>query len=921
VDWTEFLSYIRHLNKRDQKRVQEAFDLAAELHRDQKRKSGDPYFVHPVTIAMRLAFIGADADTLIAALLHDTVEDTPITLEEIKAQFNGDVTKLIDGVTKLSAADVAEKPTLNEQVETIRKIFSLMEQDVRIMVIKLFDRLHNMETIRFLSEARQKALAQETMDIFVKIADRLSMQDLRYELERLCLQVLEPHVYEQLEVLREKSLKHGQKLLQSMHKTLATHHAHFNDDITMQFQFKSWDRLRAQLAANGSAITGLSSITIIFNCKDRETCYRVLGMLHEHWKRESMSFQDYINAPVINGYQGLHTTIILEDGTRVRCKIRTTDMQEYARKGVTVYAFDPKKRAQLNELLPWTQKISPLAEGTKDRSDEFWQSLQNDILGELMIIYGPGDKSAQLPKGSTVLDGAFYLFEDGALRLASIKANGQTVPFSFILQHGMTLIPEFSEEEVAEGKWLQETRTSFATAKIRASLSKRGKKERIASGKELLQGVLQEKEKGYLEEYDEKTLEKKVSPLGYKNLHEIYIALGEGRLDPYEVYKQMFERLKNNEDEKPETVRLRFNTEIGNTQLLNKLGELGREGLHIDNIRYSSEKDGNLDTVSMVASLTPKEQRRLIQELSLVGAQHIETVTRSPLDWFYISMVIILWGINPVVARWFLESGVPTLTLVTLRLFAFSAFSILFYVGWRLFLRPQYSGGKNITIAAILPSLGLVGMSLFNYLSVGYVAPSLHLTVLRLNALLLPVLLIASRKQKNVLMSLLLFCLFLGGIILLWEETTSLPLEGIFFTVCALVSYTFYSLSSEHSLHGQKIGARYPVFLLNIGLFLGIAGCAILPLQEVNLLWGIFTLPVALYILICVFLPHVFHAILLRKTKFKHFTDAYLLEVPIAFAAEILLLNLTQSPLMYALIVTILGCLLLYRWKDLAVRA
>ena len=192
MEWPDFDRQIAHLAPASRAKVQEAFELGKKVHDGQKRKSGEPYFTHPIEVALMLARMGADEDTLITALLHDTVEDTPVTIEDIGAQFGPSVQQLIDGLTKLTAQEFAEKPTLNEQVETLRKMFTLMRQDVRIMVIKLTDRLHNMQTIRFLPANRQLEMAMETADIYVRVASKLGMQDMRDDLEGLCLSVTEP---------------------------------------------------------------------------------------------------------------------------------------------------------------------------------------------------------------------------------------------------------------------------------------------------------------------------------------------------------------------------------------------------------------------------------------------------------------------------------------------------------------------------------------------------------------------------------------------------------------------------------------------------------------------------------------------------------------------------------------------------------
>ena len=238
MQWNVFRSHIAYLSKADITRVSKAFELGAELHKDQKRRSGQLYFTHPIAVAHKLADYHADADTIIAALLHDTVEDTPITLSEIHDQFNGSVAELIDGVTKLTPEDVQGNPALDDNIETLRKLFTYLEKDVRIVIIKLADRLHNMQTVEHLSEKRQISYAQETLDVYVKIADQLSMRDLRDELENLCLSILKPDLCEKLHALDAENERLGKQIIKRITTTLDKEGVLDNKQI--HFEYKSW---------------------------------------------------------------------------------------------------------------------------------------------------------------------------------------------------------------------------------------------------------------------------------------------------------------------------------------------------------------------------------------------------------------------------------------------------------------------------------------------------------------------------------------------------------------------------------------------------------------------------------------------------------------------------------------------------------
>ncbi|MFH0851901.1 MAG: HD domain-containing protein, partial [Candidatus Peregrinibacteria bacterium] len=330
MEWQEFQSFLRHLSSADSERVRRAFDLCVSAHEGQVRKSGEPYATHPIAVALLIAEMGAGVDPLVAALLHDALEDTDLTLEHIEQRFGHTAAALIESMTKLDDEAVRQHPTLDEEIESLRKMVLLMQEDVRIMVIKLADRLHNMRTVEFLSKERQISFAQETMDIYVKIAERMSMHDISDELEALCIAILEPETFVSLTQLRDLNERQAATVIDTMREILYGEPEPLPSDVLVRVERKSWDHLRARLGTKTETKTGRSDVTFSFICNSIPQCYATVGVLHQKWQHEILSFKDFINAPAINGYRGLHTTIILENGTRVRCKIRTREMQAYA---------------------------------------------------------------------------------------------------------------------------------------------------------------------------------------------------------------------------------------------------------------------------------------------------------------------------------------------------------------------------------------------------------------------------------------------------------------------------------------------------------------------------------------------------------------------------------------------------------------
>jgi len=912
MQWKEFSSYLRHLSPADQTRVERAFELGSHLHAGQLRKSGEPYFTHPIAITIRLAFQGADADTLIAALLHDTVEDTDATLEEIGKNFNGDVMTLIDGVTKLTAAEFELLPNLDTQIETLRKIFRLMQLDLRIMIIKLFDRLHNMETIRFLSPEKQTTLARETFDVYVKIADRLCMQDLRYELEGMCLSVLEPELYAKLIELLEQNKELSRRISETMAGYI-DQQPDLQDKVKVHFEFKSWQKLRAQLNAGGSAATGVANATMIFVCSDRDMCYRVLGAIHEPWRRETTSFQDFINSPMINGYRGLHTTIILEDGTRIRCKIRTREMQEYAKNGVTTICFQPDRRQELEKLVPWTKRINSVADDTKDRSQDFWQSLQSDILGESIVVHGPDDQTIQLPIGATALDGAFYLFESTALSVESIKVDGKEIPFYTPLTHAVTLNASFSDKPTVHREWFRWIQTGYAMALTRSALASESEQKRASIGKELLQELMLEKKKGFLEEFDSKGLDERVQKKGFLSLDDSFIALAEGRIDTGELYDTLFGSFSNSKVEEALPYLISCTMDLSDEETMESVNGIFRTyWSSIQVLRHLAGSGPNERLMQLKLKVPPRRMEKIRADLELAGAKNIEVIIRSKREITLLATVIILWSLNPVLAKWLIINGMTTMSLLTIRFLVFSVFTTGFFLIWRQMTKTKFSPIPRLALLVGPATFWNAFNSTVTYLSISFLPPSVHLTILRFNALLIS--LKAAKDRKQMVSALTLLALLIAlSIFLIASGYIAL---GICFSVVTLLSFTFYSLSLERTLQEHRIDIRYPYVLFQMGLLLGLTGIIMLFFQPISQLLHELTIPSIFYVLVCVCIPHACYSALLKTTRFKHFTDYFLLEVPLAMLLEAAILSIVLPLSLYAVIFITLVTLLVFQWRK-----
>ena len=881
VNWSTFQSHVRYLPISHQKKVKKAFEIGQEAHRDQTRMSGAPYFSHCIAVANLLADMEADSDTIIAALLHDTIEDTPTSVSDIKKQFGNEVLRLVEGLTKLRAEEFIENPTLNEKTETIRKIFTFMKEDVRIMIIKLADRLHNMQTAEFLPEEKRLPLAEETHDIYVKIADRLCMQDLRDELEELCLAHIDQDKYGKLLDLRIQGEKRGQTLVEKLGQRIKAVQPPV--PIDMHYEHKAWSKLGAYLETGGNAVPGISAITMAFICDANSTCYRILGALHQCWKREELSFRDFINSPSINGYQGLHTTVILEDGTRVRCKIRTREMQEYARSGITNKCFD-SKAIGLSDYLLWAERISHLSKDTADRSDDFWDSLQSDILGEATLIHGPADQRILVPKGSTALDGAFYLFGDLVLKATSIMINGEEVLFQSNIQKGVAIDVTFGRKTTVKHEWLHWVNTGLAAAHIHDALAMQDPGKKIKTGKKMLEEVMKEKGKGLLEEFKDEGLLEGIKSLGFDSIDDGYIAIAEGKIEARNVYSSLFE--KNMEKQKGEENLQRYTARFsvakeGFYETLSKLLDVYRKyEQQLTGVRIFPAILGRNAKFAITTRLHPKKCEQFRGDIAATGANNISL--SSGMNWINpriaLCFLSILWGLDCLLGKKLILAGVSPYDLTALRFGVLFVISLFLIVITRSHVRNMRMQLKRLT--PFNKYLFLSGGAIFitalsSYIAVQWVSVLTYALCMNIGVVFL--LLWRRVKSRLILNSLTVtaLMLFLVTISLLYMETGSILSTAFVAGIGCGVGFAIYSVSSHRYQVEESIRSRYPMFIL---FFSGIAFILSLPFMFItgfSLLRSDLLLPALSFVIFLTALPYLLYFELLKYEEGKA-TWAYL---------------------------------------------
>lgn len=469
--------------------VTKAYQLAEEAHKDQRRVSGEPYILHPLAVAQILADMKIDTTTITASLLHDVVEDTSYTLDDLKKMFGKEVAFLVDGVTKLSRLNYRTKE--DQQLNSMRKMFLAMAKDVRVVVIKLADRLHNMRTLRYMRSDKQKRIAQETLEIFAPLAHRLGIFNIKWELEDLSFRYLEPDKYYDL-VDQMKQKRHVREeivneAIDVLKKALDEAHIHCEINGRPKHFYSIYKKMKKD-NRDLSQVYDLFAIRVIVD--DVKDCYGVLGIVHSLWKPLPYRFKDYIAMPKPNNYQSLHTTVIGTRGQPVEIQIRTWEMHRIAEYGVAAHwrykegnqtankdAFD-EKMGWLRNLLEWQDTSNP---------KEFVNALKLDAFSDEVFVFSPRGDVIDLPQGAIPIDFAYRIHTDVGHRCVGAKINGKIVSLDYKLKNGD--IVEIITSKVGKPSldWLNIVGSSESRSKIRSWFKKENREENIAKGLDALE--------------------------------------------------------------------------------------------------------------------------------------------------------------------------------------------------------------------------------------------------------------------------------------------------------------------------------------------------------------------------------------------------------------------------------------------------
>ena len=514
-----------------------AYDFARDAHRNQKRASGEPYFIHPCAVAEILIDLGLDAETIAAALLHDVIEDTPVTEEDVRREFGENVLTLVSGVTKLDK--IVFKSQEEEEAENFRKIFIAMAKDIRVIIIKLADRLHNMRSLNFLSKERQQKMARETLDIYAPIAGRLGISQVKCELEDLCLKYLDPAAFEYLVENIHQKLEERNRfvdfVVEEINGILEESHIH-GEVFGRPKHFYSIYKKMKDKHKTLDQIYDLTAVRVIVGTVDE--CYEVFGKIHKKWIPVPGRIKDYIATPKPNLYQSLHTTVVTNFGQPFEIQIRTEEMHRTAEYGIAAhwkYKENRGEETSLDARIAWIREVMEIQGGLKD-SKEFMDTVKGELYSTELLVFTPQSKVISLPKGATPVDFAYAIHSEVGNKCTGAKVNGKIVPLNTKLETGDVVEIITSPNSKGPSRdWLKFIKSSSARAKIKSFYKKEMKEENIRLGKSMLEEAAKRKGMSLTELVTPESFKKVSEKLSFDTPDEMYSAIGYGAVTVNQV--------------------------------------------------------------------------------------------------------------------------------------------------------------------------------------------------------------------------------------------------------------------------------------------------------------------------------------------------------------------------------------------------
>ncbi len=564
--------------------IEKAYAVAKKMHEGQLRKSGEPYIIHPICVAIILADLELDLESIAAGMLHDVIEDTDYSEEEMMREFGQEITLLVDGVTKLTQINYAYDK-VEVQAENLRKMFLAMAKDIRVILIKLADRLHNMRTMQYQAPNKQYEKSRETMDIYSPIAGRLGISKLKIELDDLSLQYLEPETFKQLSADVKQKLSEKENFINELIEEVGEHIEEAGISAKVNGRVKHLFSIYKKMVTQGKTldqIYDLFAIRIIV--KDIKDCYAALGVIHEMYKPVPGRFKDYIAMPKPNNYQSLHSTLISSTGQPFEVQIRTQDMHRIAEFGIAAhwkYKVDPdgklspdseeEKLSWLREILEWQQEMSDNKEFLSVLKDDL------DLFSDSVFCFTPSGEVKNLTVGSTPVDFAYSIHSAVGNKMIGAKVNNKMVPIDYVIQNGDQVEIITSQNTKGPSRdWLKFVKTTQAKNKINQWFKTEFKDENIQRGKELMMEYCRSKGIVFAEimkpEYQEAVLRK----YGYKDWDSVYAAIGHGGLKEGQIVGKL-----NDEYEKSKKKK------VSDEQVIDSITEMTQAKRHINTAKGS----------------------------------------------------------------------------------------------------------------------------------------------------------------------------------------------------------------------------------------------------------------------------------------------------------------------------------------------